>query len=416
MTTAWMAQPYTWGTGRPGVPSIHAAARLFGAAVLLISGLVDLPQAISLGAVTSQAALTILYFCAATVLLTLTPVCGRPVPLTTLPLLMFWLWAATSLAWAPVVRNGIQNVLAIGTIIVMLLLAEAATSSEPSFAFGIEKQLKYGLFLAVMIYAGSVLWSGAGTSDVIAARSFGLFAVFGVAHYLAKWRYKSRSGLLFAIAITVLIGISQSRLALGIAVVLFPLSQFPSRNPLRVLRMLLVSGVIVACSYGAFMYFDSLRERFLSGDLSLRIGSIAINGSGRTAFWKVTLESYEDSPLVGKGAGSAEALIDSFFVDINHPHNDYLRIAHDYGAIGLAIWSVGVLSLLVKLWRSWRWAEGVDRNMARLQLTALLALVGFALEMTMENAMVYIFVGAPLGLIVGSALGVRRAAIARISG
>ena len=77
----------------------------------------------------------------------------------------------------------------------------------------------------------------------------------------------------------------------------------------------------------AFNYFDDLRDRFLKGDVSMRIGTFEINASGRTAFWRTTMESFDKSPIIGKGAGSAEGLIESVFGTIRHPHNDYLRFS-----------------------------------------------------------------------------------------
>ena len=251
-----------------------------------------------------------------------------------------------------------------------------------------------------------MIWFGVGTNEVFSARNFGLFALFGVAHGLSRWRYGSYVGLIYAIGITLLIGVSESRLALGIAVVLFPLAQIPTHRVLQGLKMLAVFCVVAACSYAGFEYSDALQQRFLSGDVSFRIGSIAINGSGRSAFWRITMQSIEDAPILGKGAGAAGALIDSVYPGLAHPHNDYLRIMHDYGAVGVALWAVAIIILLVALWQRWRWFDVRDRTKARLHLTALLSLVAFTLEMTAENALVYLYVAAPLGLIVGSVVGI----------
>ena len=248
---------------------------------------------------------------------------------------------------------------------------------------------------------------------MFSARSFGLYALFGVAYQLSRWRYGARSGLIWAAAITVLIGVSQSRLALGVAVALFPISQLPTRRSIRILKMLLVLLAVIGASYAALLYFDTLRERFVSGDVSVRLGPITINGSGRNAFWQATMQSFWEAPILGQGAGSAEGLIDSFWANIQHPHSDYLRIAHDYGFVGLAVWSTGVLMLLLTLRRNWCSAEKISSKFGQIQLGAFLALVSYALQMSMENAFVYVFISGPLGLIVGSALGIHRGTIAR---
>ncbi len=210
-----------------------------------------------------------------------------------------------------------------------------------------------------------------------------------------------------------LIGLSESRLSLGIAVVLFPLSQFPTHRFFHTFRAFGVLCLAAACSYSAFLYSETLQTRFFSGDASLRIGDIAINGSGRAALWKATVQSIEESPIFGKGAGSAEVLINSQFAELGHPHSDYLRITHDYGVVGLMVWVIAIVLLLVTLARRWRFLDLRDHAQARLHLTALLALSAFILEMTVENGLVYVYVTAPLGLIVGSAFGIRTLKIGR---
>ena len=170
------------------------------------------------------------------------------------------------------------------------------------------------------------------------------------------------------------------------------------------------SVMIAVCltSYEALLYSDSLRNRFLTGDMSLKLGDWAINVSGRLAFWRVITESFKESPILGKGAGSAQAVIDVAFTGIQHPHNDYLRILHDYGLLGMALWIVAISTLLLSLWRLWRLADRLALPQARLYLSGLLTLVAFALEMTADNVIVYAFVVAPLGLVLGSALGLRQ--------
>jgi O-antigen ligase len=317
-------------------------------------------------------------------------------------------WATVSLGWTSAVQNGFQNVLVIATFLALLLLAEATAAQAPYFSASIEKWINWGTALACVLYGVSLILDQLGTNVLFGARSFGLFAVLGVALQLASWRYRSVRGLIYALAITLLIGMSLSRLALGIAIVLFPLSQIPTRGMGRIFKTATVVLLVGIASYAAFLYVEPLRERFLSGDVSLKIGDVGINVSGRLNFWSVTMDSIMEAPLLGQGAGSTEALIESTFQGIRHPHSDYLRIAHDYGALGLSLWLIAIGSLLKPLWQAWRRADSQESKRAHCYLAALLALSAFCLQMTMENAMVYIFVAAPLGVLVGTALGINR--------
>ncbi len=393
--------------------SESAGPRGLAILILFISGLVDLPRAIQLGPVTSQAILTIAYFIAGIPLFVLIPVRGRRIPVSLWPLIVFWSWAVISLSWSSAQFRGIQNVLVFGTTLVLALTSSVVASTDLSFAFWLQKNVWRSVLLAVIPYSATIIWFGAGANDLFSARNFGLYALFGVVYQLSRWHYGARSGLVWAVGITILIGLSQSRLALGVAVTLFPLSQLPTQRPIRMLKMLFVLVVVLATSYAALSYSDTLRERFFSGDVSVKLGPVTINGSGRNAFWQATIQSFWDAPILGQGAGSAEGLIDSIWPNIQHPHSDYLRIAHDYGFVGFVVWLAGIATLLVTLRRNWCAAEKMGAKFAQIQLGAFLALISYVLQMSMENAFVYLYISAPLGLIVGSALGIHRATIAR---
>jgi O-antigen ligase len=389
--------------------TVSHGLRALAILILFISGLVDLPRAIQLGPVTSQAIFTIVYFIAGIPLFLISPVRGRGFGVVLLPLIVFWLWSVTSLAWSSAPLKGTQNVLVVGVTLILMLASSAIASVDLNFAPWLQRNLWRSVIVVAIIYFLAILWFGPGSNEIFGARSFSLYALFGVGYQLARWHYGARSGLAWAIGITILIGFSQSRLALGIAIALFPLAQLPTKGGTRILKMICVSIAVLAASYGALLYFDSLRERFVSGDVSVKLGPIIINGSGRNAFWQTTMQSFWEAPILGQGAGSAEGLIDSYWVNIQHPHSDYLRIAHDYGLVGLAAWLCAVLTLLVMLRRNWRSAEKSGPKFATIQLTAFLALVSYSLQMSMENAFVYVYVSAPLGLLVGSALGIHGA-------
>lgn len=392
----------------PDLP-VHGVAKAFALGILFFSGLVDLPRAVQVGPVTSHALLTIGYYLGAAALLVVMPVIELPAPRKTLPMLIFLFWAMASLCWTPAPLNGMQNILAIGALPLLIFVGEAAASTAPEFGTWFLKWLNRSVVLATLIYATSVLLTGAGTNELIGARSYGLYSLLGVAVSLAAWRYGSKLALCWGAFIVALVGVSESRLALGIGIALFPIAQLPTRGIVRWLKVLAVASIVAAASYAALNYFDTLRDRFTKGDVSLTIGTVSINGSGRAAFWNATLDSWEDAPVFGKGAGSAEGLVEEVFVTIKHPHNDYLRILHDYGIFGAALWTVGIGALVAALWRSWRRADKERRQEAQIHLSALLCLAAFIMEMTAENAMVIAYLTAPIGFMVGASFGVERA-------
>jgi O-antigen ligase len=148
-----------------------------------------------------------------------------------------------------------------------------------------------------------------------------------------------------------------------------------------------------------------LQEHFLSGDVRLRVAGVGINVSGRGSLWQAAYDSFLESPWVGKGAGSSSHLIESRFRTVAHPHNDYLRVLHDYGIVGISLWLLGWIRVLRQLWTQARSGERCRRADAPLQFAAFLATLGICLMMITDNPMTYVFAMAPLGVLVGAAVG-----------
>jgi O-antigen ligase len=230
----------------------------------------------------------------------------------------------------------------------------------------------------------------------------------GVACHLGTWRHNRQPlGLWQAVLLTLLIGVSLSRAALFAALILFPLSRLSLKHPSSWVRVALLTAFLAMAAYLAVTYIEPLNERFFAGDQAYEVGEVTINTSGRTEMWSAVWDSYLEAPLTGLGAGSSEEVL--YQLDPNasgHPHNDYLRFLHDYGPLGLGLWCWGFLCLLWTVGKSWVGASRRgDNPEASLHLAALLSLAGLALTMITDNVIVYVFVMAPLGALIGASLG-----------
>ncbi len=372
---------------------------------MALSALVDFPIQLNFGQFSGLAVITVSFFLSGLALSLLLAI-KQPCRLRSIwPFRAFVIFLAASLLWTTALLNGIQNAIVAGAMLIFMSIGASEARANPSFVRTVENLVQRCTIFACVLYSISLVLYGSGSNEIIGARGFGLFVLPGIALHLARWRYGKSSGLVWATIFTVLVAASLSRLALGIAIALFLLSQWSAQSFRKIARNFILLLVVTGSIYGALTYFDALRERFVTGDISLHLGEIGINVSGRINFWKVALESFLESPWFGKGAGSTEALIEAYFLDIRHPHNDYIRIAHDLGIVGLILWTVGILCLLWRLFRNWKQMERQSREDGSFQLFALLLVVAYILEMTMENAMVYIFVCGPIGLAVGAAMG-----------
>ncbi len=379
-------------------------ARRFCTLVLLLLGCVDLLGGIDLGTrFSGQGLLTILYAIVALGLLLGSGQISKSGLKMVWPFVALAIWALTTMLWYTPSIGGTQNVLCLAGFIGLAVLASGLAETWEIQA-SIDRFLRCGIWCAAAAYAWCLWTGGFGTEETIGARSFGIAALFGVAWYASRWRFGKSGAFVLTAALLVEIGASLSRVALVTGLVMLTLGRV-SATFKGWLWGLLSLGLAIASFWWMFNTIEPLRDHFLSGDVRLRVGETAINVSGRANLWRVTYESFLDSPWVGKGAGSAAHLVLNRFRTIGHPHNDYLRVLHDYGIVGAGLWILGWLRVLRRLWEQARSSERWNKPDAQLQFAAFLAALGMCLMMITDNPMTYIFAMAPLGVLIGAATG-----------
>jgi O-antigen ligase len=386
---------------------------LFIVSVIVLSGLIDLPGAITLDQlpvldlepVSLLGLLTIFYAFSAPTLWLARPVLVKSTISALWPLMALVGWIFVSFLIHTPTAVGLQNVLVISAFVGFVLLASSESYRNRNFGWLVRTAIVWAAWLAAALYAIQLFVGGWGSVTFLSAGGFALFASLGIVCHLGAWRYGRRRELWWAVALTLLIGASLSRIALGIALMFFPLSQLSPGSLRSWIKMGLITALIASSALLAVTYVEPLHESFYEGDLA-EIGGVAINVSGRGNLWQVTLESYLQSPITGLGAGSSEEVLAQNLIGAaDHPHNDYLRILHDYGPLGLGLLVLGLLKLLAATGRRWMRASRKGEPEASLHLAALLAVAGFAVAMVTSNVIVYVFFMAPLGALVGSSLG-----------
>lgn len=395
--------------GALGFVVLLTASRSFVLTVLFLCGLVDIPIRLGVagGAISPLGFLTIFYASGSWLLWLLRPRIARTMTWSLGPLMLFVVWGvASSLFWSTPTIEGIQNLLVIVAVLGLILLSAVASERTPEFAYAVGKILAIATLLALALYLAHPIMKFGSFNLRMGPRSFGLFALIGIAYFVARWRYGSPRSFVAAAAVLIGIVLSLSRMALGVGILLFPLAQL---KPHGVRGWLFLSAWILSgmtVLYTAITRVQSLNERFFEGDVSLQVGGLGINAMGRTNLWGVTWDSFERSPWIGQGAGSASILISTYFPGTaSHPHQDYLRILHDYGLVGFVLWVVGFGQLLWLTGRSWLQADRQQSREAHIHFSAFLALIAITLTMLTDNTVVYIFVMAPLAILVGTSMG-----------
>jgi O-antigen ligase len=317
------------------------------------------------------------------------------------PFLAFLAYAMLSFLRRSPSIHGIQNVLVIiGFIGMAMLSAQLPT-----------RGLRHAWLLSVpgaafaVLYVCSLVGADAGLR-AISGRVLGILVLPGYCWLLARGRYRLPRARLAALALAAVVAVSLSRMALVAMAVAFVLSRYRPRKPSS-WAAVLSTGLAMAVLMGlAVTYVQPLRARFFQGDLSMSIGRLSINAMGRTRMWTVTWRSFLLSPWLGHGPGAAQEVINASMPNLEHPHNDYLRLLHDYGAFGCSLWVAGMTRLFLSTWRAWVASDRSGWGEAPVHLAAVLGIVVLAVAMITDNPLAYFFVMAPLGALLGLSVGV----------
>jgi O-antigen ligase len=193
------------------------------------------------------------------------------------------------------------------------------------------------------------------------------------------------------------VGLSLSRAATAIALILMMTFAVRGRRGYALVKSLLLGGSILTGVMLAYTYWQPFRDRFEKSD-GFEIGGVTLGSSGRSNLWAAVFAHWQQSPWFGFGAGSSETYVLQRFVTIAHPHNDYLRLLHDFGIIGLTLWVLAIVGLLTGAHQRYKASTGADQA---IHLAAILGLVQLLLFMIANNPIVSGFQMLGLAAIIG---------------
>lgn len=414
--------------GRSRRPRGRGRAWLFGGvlvAPMLVAATVDMLRVVQLGPITGLGFVTMLEI--ALVALTLPMV--RAYPRVLVRRLAPWGallgWALISTAWHVPAIDGAQNGLVYLLFGLLLLTAgiwatRRRETAERVIDGAVVAMTVIGLGLA-LVNVGPKGWPQAAPRGAgwwyVNPRPYALMGLVPLAWHLARWYHGRRWDVLPVALWVAAIFVSLSRTATATAMLLVALvvglhlrrGRIEGRRTTAVERLLLTAVPIAAIV--AAVHFQPFNERLV--ERSTRIGGgvvtseTRVRDSGRLNIWSAVLASTMKSPVFGQGLGTADVAINEVYEEVAHPHDDYLRIWHDLGLVGLACLLLSLGGWFRALYRDWQWSMHGASDDGRLELAALLALAGLALGMITDNSLVYACVMAPVGVIVGAALGGR---------
>lgn len=230
-------------------------------------------------------------------------------------------------------------------------------------------------------------------------RAMAIVALIGVGWFLAEYRTGRRTSLRWALAAFLGIAVTLSRTATLAAFVLVVIAMLSGSERHRA-RNAGIAALMLLTGFVAVTSWAPLRDRFTQGDTSLSVGGLSINAEGRTKVWQILYPEALRDPVMGRGPGSASARSLQISPTLDHPHNDYLRVFYDFGAVGfgLLVWfAVRSGRLLVRIRKRRR---GLVPPLAALNVAIAILIV-----MATDNPLDYSFVMIPFGALIGLGLG-----------
>lgn len=315
-------------------------------------------------------------------------------------LLVFLGWAGCVSVWIGFDRNGVQNmsiyIIFVGTLI---LSAEGSihTNYEKILVLGRRAALLGSIpFLVLELLKGSDIGRLIGTGAIPGVASIGLVIC------LTSKRSFGMRILILIFSVTIFMSLSRAYIVFALICLSVPslqtstLRKFFLHFAARLLTSTLI-GVLVMTQ------FPPLRDRFLIND-GKSIAGLDIGTSGRDNLWASLWDSIlHGNFILGNGAGSAERVIEESFYSIKQPHNDYLRILNDFGLIGLTLWCLGLLVVVCIMAR--RFCVSYGSDVSALHLSGFISLLLVILSSFLDNVVIYVFLMAPIGLLVGLSIG-----------
>ena len=308
--------------------------------------------------------------------------------------------ALLALLWTSAPFEGVKQWLLflLPALVAWIVLSRVERPAEVRFilagywvAFAVAVAVAVGFWIETPSRGGQWTALTGGVGD----RTLAIFLLPILALALGGLRHQSFS-YLWMVGSVLLVGLATlSRTALAVMLVLLLLATTGMGRTSR----LVVLGLSVMLAVGA-LNVEAFRGRFGGGDL--RMTELAVEGEGtRAAFsvggldlsgrgwmWLQVGQHALERPLLGHGTGSATTYIRTLpRSPVEHPHNDYLRVFHDQGVVGLlAILLFGGGAALY-FWRLHR--EATTPLAKQLALASYLATAAYGMIAFTDNPLVY---------------------------
>jgi O-antigen ligase len=334
------------------------------------------------------------------------------------PYAVFLSWSGLTTLWAPPGVEGVQNALVFALFGLMLLLGGTLAVRDPGRLLRtVDGGLLWISVVSLALVGYELSRQGLPTDSdeawVIGPRPVAILGLVVLSRLFTRWYYGEPGVRLLLVLwmAAIVASISRTAIATGftlLAVMMLAQARFRRRRLALTLPVTVTSVMVVLV---LALTWTPFYQRMFTGDAALAVGGTKINVSGRANMWRAVIASAREHPIIGNGLGSAQDVVAMAFRDtpsqMSQPHNDYLRLWNDLGAVGLLCFLAAVAGWMWILGRGWYVRERAGRGSPGLELTGFLVLLSLSVVELTDNPIVYQTVMGPAGLLIGAALGAR---------
>lgn len=205
----------------------------------------------------------------------------------------------------------------------------------------------------------------------------------------------------FAMLAIALIALVRGPIVAMLSCMPLTLAPFGIRKRVVMVAVLLICGIVIFNT-------DRIQQRMFqsgSGDIAdLRLDNPDFRTTGRSAMWDQLSLGVKEKPFFGNGWNSHREFLLRAGFPTYAPHNDWLKLWHDIGAIGIGLYALTMFLQIFFLVRLARWATDAHRMLA---YGAATAFIPYMLIMFTDNVVLYVqFFGnlhfALIGIVYGA--------------
>lgn len=258
----------------------------------------------------------------------------------------FILWSAATFFWSIVPASTISRTFTLAQLAVLVWLIHQLGRTERDLAI-LRQAFVLGCYMVIGI-AVALYASSSGFRDVGAFNPNGLAIVSALAIPMA-WGLTIRPVFrfltvvnalypLFAMGAVVLAASRGGLITAAFALLIIPVTLHQLDVPRRVLLFAVVVGSLWAAFVFAPNLFPNLQQniqRLEQVDEQLLEGTL----TGRTVIWQAGFEVFRNNLLLGVGAAGFNQSIVEIHGSARSPHNAFLAVAVESGAIGLVLFA-----------------------------------------------------------------------------